>query len=227
MPDWILVCSLVILLAITTRTTLEKGFSQYREESKSFMSKIQEENQRNSENQQLLSDVEEEMNDPPKISEELNSILEQESKTPWDKVNSIASLVVVVTILNLLKGGGGNFPSPIGIECGSFWYWVVTGAVFVWIFYIAMYMRADLIERWKLKQRLNYKYCEGDVEWNPVNTIKYPSICIFAGFFAGLFGIGGGIVKGPLMLWMGIHPLVASATIAVRNYLQFVNFFSE
>ena len=32
---------------------------------------------------------------------------------------------------------------------------------------------------------------------------------------AGMFGVGGGIVKGPLMLHMGVHPLVASATCAV------------
>ena len=37
-----------------------------------------------------------------------------------------------------------------------------------------------------------YKYAPGDVEWNEYNTIKYPAICFFAGFFAGMFGVGGG-----------------------------------
>jgi uncharacterized membrane protein YfcA len=41
-----------------------------------------------------------------------------------------------------------------------------------------------------------YRYVDGDVEWSPAATVKYPSLCFFAGFFAGLFGIGGGIVKG-------------------------------
>jgi uncharacterized membrane protein YfcA len=45
-----------------------------------------------------------------------------------------------------------------------------------------------------------YAYKEGDVEWNERNTLMYPAVCFFAGFFAGLFGVGGGIVKGPLML---------------------------
>merc|ERR1712072_945282 len=35
-----------------------------------------------------------------------------------------------------------------------------------------------------------------------------------AGIFAGLFGVGGGIVKGPLMLEMGVEPTVAAATAA-------------
>lgn len=64
-------------------------------------------------------------------------------------------------------------------------------------------VREYLVERWRLKARLNYRYGEGDVEWNPKNTLRYPAICFFAGFFAGLFGVGGGIVKGPLMLEMG------------------------
>lgn len=64
-------------------------------------------------------------------------------------------------------------------------------------------MREYLVERWRLKTRLNYRYVEGDVEWNPRNTLRYPAVCFFAGFFAGLFGVGGGIVKGPLMLEMG------------------------
>ncbi len=38
--------------------------------------------------------------------------------------------------------------------------------------------------------------------------MKYPFICGFAGLCAGLFGIGGGIVKGPLMLEMGVLPSV-------------------
>lgn len=59
------------------------------------------------------------------------------------------------------------------------------------------------MQRWRLKSRLNYRYGEGDVEWNPTNTLRYPAVCFFAGFFAGLFGVGGGIVKGPLMLEMG------------------------
>ena len=35
-PDWILVISLVILLAYTTHTTLKKGIQQYKSESRYF-----------------------------------------------------------------------------------------------------------------------------------------------------------------------------------------------
>ena len=46
------------------------------------------------------------------------------------------------------------------------------------------------------------------------SQVLYPLACGVAGLCAGLFGIGGGIIKGPLMLEMGISPQVASATSA-------------
>jgi uncharacterized membrane protein YfcA len=55
---------------------------------------------------------------------------------------------------------------------------------------------------------------EGDIQWTSRATIIYPVICALAGFFAGMFGVGGGIVKGPLMLAMGVHPKVSSASSA-------------
>ena len=146
---------------------------------------------------------------------ELATLLESERNTPQDKVILLSVMVAVVVVLNLLKGGGGSFHSPLGIVCGSTSYWMVTALVFVWILGISLWCRSDLIAKYNLKKRLNYKYVEGDVEWNERSTVIYPSLCFFAGFFAGLFGVGGGIVKGPLMLQMGVHPLVASATCAV------------
>ena len=62
-------------------------------------------------------------------------------------------------------------------------------------------------QEWRLKSKINYRYQSGDVEWNPGNTALYPALCIFAGICAGMFGIGGGIVFGPMMLEMGVHPM--------------------
>lgn len=244
-PDWILVISLVILLAYTTHGTLEKGISQFKSETKYFeglkksaLVKAIEEDEDKGERESLIDRVKESEDNKPSAAEaglirdapekssiaaslpadtnpELLALLESERATPWDKVHMVTFMVVVVMALNLLKGGGAAFPSPLGIDCGSNGYWFLTAAVFVWVLSISLYMRNVLIEKWELKKRLGYKYQKGDVEWNPRNTIIYPCICFFAGFFAGLFGVGGGIVKGPLMLQMGVNPMVASATVAV------------
>jgi len=53
-----------------------------------------------------------------------------------------------------------------------------------------------------------------DIVWDENATIKYPLLCSTAGLAAGMFGIGGGIVKGPLMLEMNVYAPVTSATSA-------------
>ena len=44
-------------------------------------------------------------------------------------------------------------------------------------------------------QEAGYAWQEGDVEWTPKSTLLYPAICSVAGLVAGMFGVGGGIVK--------------------------------
>jgi Sulfite exporter TauE/SafE len=225
----------VVLLAYTTYTTLLKAKSQYDKENiaianarKSVLLKAVDDDVEMSEHVGLLSsegdDVEEEEGDfknsaecvltlPTRVIDELSELMEKEKKTPTDKVVILSVMVIVVVGLNMLKGGGGM--SPIGVQCGSSSYWALTALILVWIIAISLWMRSELIEKWKLKRRVNYKFLAGDIEWNEKNTVIYPSLCFFAGFFAGMFGVGGGIVKGPLMLQMGVHPLVASGTTAV------------
>ena len=102
-------------------------------------------------------------------------------------VNILVGLFVVVLAINLLKGGGA-FPSPIGIVCGSQNFWIANAIMLGWIILISIYCRAYLVKRFELKQKVGYKYIEGDIQWDDRSTIIYPGICCLAGFFAGMFG---------------------------------------
>ena len=264
LPDWLLTSLLVLLLAFTTWTTLEKGQSQWNRESKMFADRAKSLLQQAQdaevelaaveENKSLLSshaeeeeakkrdleqasssssgsssssssssgEVEGEGEGPSthqltKTSEEaeLAQLIDSERNTPTDKAIVLSGMVIAVIVLNLLKGGDKTRPSPLGIECGGYGYWGIQALVVVIVLIVTVWARNFLIEKWRLKRRLRYKYISGDVEWNERNTIIYPCICFFAGLCAGMFGIGGGIVKGPLMLQMGVHPQVASNTCAV------------
>jgi len=147
------------------------------------------------------------------IDPRLNDILEAERKIPVLVVLAILVLFIVVLSLNVLKGGAGK-TSPLGIEYGSLWFWLTQVIMLIWIFIVALMARLYLMKQTKLKKEVNYSYLEGDIVWDGRATIIYPAICSGAGLCAGMFGIGGGIVKGPLMLAMGVHPLVAAATSA-------------
>jgi len=143
----------------------------------------------------------------------LLEILEEERHTPAKNITTLLTLFAVVLVLNLLKGGGAH-GSPLGIKCGSPGFWAANALLITWICVVAAFCRSYLVDRYHTKAALGYRYVEGDIQWCPRATLAYPAVCCLAGFFAGMFGIGGGIVKGPLMLAMGVHPKVAAASSA-------------
>ena len=239
LPEQVLVIMLVLLLSFTAYTTLTKAVSMYKKESKALrerqpqrfekqseLTKLSKEKQQKAEDEAgeaLLEHMEvgsgdddylEEVDDPHAyMTDGLKQIIDEEREIPLGNVTVIVALFVVVLFINVMKGGGA-FPSPLGIECGSFSFWMSNIAMILWIFIILFFGRVYLIHRYHEKQRVHFPYVEGDIKWDEKATIVYPGICCFAGFFSGMFGIGGGIVKGPLMLWMEVHPAVASASTA-------------
>ncbi|KAK9843827.1 hypothetical protein WJX81_007905 [Elliptochloris bilobata] len=48
--------------------------------------------------------------------------------------------------------------------------------------------------------------------WTPRRLMRAAFIALIGGFVAGLFGIGGGMIMGPLLLEFGLHPMVSAAT---------------
>jgi len=129
------------------------------------------------------------------------------------KITSLTVCFVGTCALTVLKGGG-NFASPLGFTCGSSGFWVIYFGAVPWVLGFALYFRRLLVSEFEQKVRSGHTFVAGDVQWNSHNTIKYPIYCAVSGLLAGLFGVGGGIVKGPLMLEMGISPSVASASAA-------------
>lgn len=147
------------------------------------------------------------------LQAELDQLLEEERTTPMANISILVTMFIVVLTINVLKGGGA-FPSPLGIRCGSRAFWIANLVMLAWIGIISVGIRAYLVRRFEQKRRLSFPYVEGDIRWDARATIVYPLVCCMAGFFAGMFGVGGGIVKGPLMLAMGVHPAVSSASSA-------------
>ena len=55
--------------------------------------------------------------------------------------------------------------------------------------------RVHLLHKGAAQRAAGYEPHEGDVEWTPASTLLYPALCSFAGVAAGVFGVGGGIIK--------------------------------
>jgi len=221
----ILVVMLVLLLSFTAYNTLVKAMKMYRIESVQIARQRLKENELTSMASQQYADNEVEAEDElldnmekkmakmkefDMMDDDLKRILEEEKVAPRRNINLLVIMFVVVLAVNVLKGGG-SFESPLGIECGSAAFWLANTFMLVWILAISAWVRNYLVKRQERKERCGYEYVEGDIKWDQQATLLYPVICTLAGFFAGMFGVGGGIVKGPLMLAMGVHPKVSDA----------------
>ena len=236
LPERLLVVLLVVLLSFTAYKSLTKAVKMYNIETRHMRALQREDGTKTSELTRMVENDDEEeeakdsllenmelhegespgdsgMADVDMACEELKEILEEERVTPMFNIQILVVMFVVVLFINLMKGGGA-FRSPLGIRCGSNMFWAANALMLGWILLISLFARAYLVKRFERKQRVGYSCVEGDIEWNARSTLVYPVICCLAGFFAGMFGIGGGIVKGPLMLTMGVHPAVSSASSA-------------
>ncbi|EGZ30135.1 hypothetical protein PHYSODRAFT_353731 [Phytophthora sojae] len=126
----------------------------------------------------------------------------------------IVPLVVswlVVLVQSMLRGGHGA-PSIIGISCNSPDYWILTFLPLLILVGITLWVGYHLRLLNRSKVLCDYPFVEGDIHWIKRRILVFPTLCTMAGVAAGLLGIGGGMVKGPIMLEMGILPPVQSAT---------------
>jgi uncharacterized membrane protein YfcA len=69
-----------------------------------------------------------------------------------------------------------------------------------------------LVNRHEIKQIVDFDFVHGDIHWDSRSKMVYPLLFASAGLCAGMFGVGGGMVTVPLLLAVGVHPTVTTAT---------------
>lgn len=165
------------------------------------------------------ADAEEEIvMDAEKIAKRLYFLERDARQYPVEKLVCFAILWLGLTLLTFFKGGKG-VPSLIGINCTSPWYYVMIAFQFLWTFGFAAYFAVKVMRESVEKKACGYPFHEQDVVWDFPKTRFYAFFTFVAGVVAGLIGIGGGMVLGPLMLVMGIYPRVSTATTATMIVL--------
>jgi uncharacterized membrane protein YfcA len=218
LPDLLLSILLVVLLSIMGTQTMQKARSLHRKESAVLRS----DSTASSETAALTNSgtgygATKNQETPAAVntesSAELEEILQAERTVPTFSILVLVALFVVVLTVNLAKGGGA-FVSPLGITCGSSRFWLANLFILIVIVAVSLYARHLLVAEYYRKEHVGYQYVEGDIRWNERNSVIYPLLCTTAGIFSGMFGVGGGIIQGPLMLAMGILPSVSSANVA-------------
>ena len=200
LPDVVLVVLLFLLLSATSYKTLQKANKLYDKESEA-MEKAEKEAER------LLANGPEYGPDVAKPNYGSNGSLSPEPsfgednvRQAWLSAAQLTGLFVAVTSFNVMKGGPEEgSEETIGLAaCGVTCFWVAEAGIMLLILGFAGVIRHNILQRIE-----NGGVVLSEIEWNETNTIQYPMYAIVAGLVAGMFGVGGGIIKGPLMLALG------------------------
>lgn len=216
LSDVVLVVLLFLLLSATAYKTLQKAHKLHQKETEVFLSYrgLEESTKLLASSTGSMEDFKATSygDDPEGGSEGSDSepLMRAQGLQIRNSMMELTTLFLIVTVLNLLKGGPEEGGGPAGMKaCGAGCYWITEAGIMVLIVAFAAYERRAILNRIE-----SGGIVLSDIHWDERNTLVYPLYAIVAGLVAGMFGVGGGIIKGPLMLALGVNPQVASATSA-------------
>jgi len=99
---------------------------------------------------------------------------------------------------------GGSLSSIIG---DPFWASILLSATTILPMTACM-----LLSAYYAKSTLESKSALGSKPWGATDVAAYQLMAVFTGCFAGLVGVGGGLIFSPFFLVMGLEPAAAVAT---------------
>jgi uncharacterized membrane protein YfcA len=218
MSNTLLILLLLVLLTFTAYKALKKANKLHREESEAIKQKVNQ-IEHEIESTSLIKGKPAEELEYGTVAESVNGSNESSSsddlivekiQLAFQNAAKLTGLFAVVTLINLLKGGPNDGGEPLGLDYYGTGCFALSEVTMLSIIFIcSLWVRSSI---------LNHLDSGGpvmsDISWNETSTIMFPALAIVAGLAADLFGIGGGIVKGPIMLALGVHAQVASATSA-------------
>ena len=215
-PNWLIMVLLVSLCAYSGQRTVQQALKRRAKEDAE---------QRGGEYKSVATaDQDGEGSEAVEMQEKAASVelvaeQEAESKFPWRSFADLLRTWLVVMGLSLLKGGHGA-PSLLGVQCGTFGYWVVVLLNFPVLGLLSWLAGRALIGQHLRKLAMGYTYAEGDVQWDATKVRQYPSVVAIGAIAAGLLGVGGGMILGPIFNELEFLPQVSSATSTIMVFFM-------
>ncbi|RLN06740.1 hypothetical protein BBO99_00001068 [Phytophthora kernoviae] len=204
MPTWLLCILLVMVLSVTGTRTLQKAINARQKER--WQCGVTPESS-------ALLGIESSSIDTMKADIMSKPEIEPRVDVPWRKLGALVGLFVVILTMNVLRGGKG-FDSPVGIDSSSAWYHVLVALPYVFLICMSYFSLQNLGVTYQKQQSTGYEVKPHEIEWTSASIRYFPMLSLAAGTVSGMFGIGGGIINGPLLLEVGIDASAASAMTA-------------
>ena len=114
-------------------------------------------------------------------------------------------------MVNLFRGGS-SAPSIIGISKCSTWDWVLMAIFIVMCGILTVFAVHRARKEYALKVKYGKGLAQSDLHYNAKTVIKLFGVSFLAGWVAGALGVGGGSIFNPILISMGVPPMVSSAT---------------
>ena len=130
----------------------------------------------------------------------------------WDKLQFVLVPFLIMAILSILR------ESEMVSKCSSL-YWILVILFIIIVLLFDYFVIIHIEKEYSYRRTINFPYDSKDINWTRETIIKLCFIGFIAGFIAGTIGIGGGVVLGPILLDLGIHPIVGTVT---TNFLVLI-----
>ncbi|XP_048571470.1 sulfite exporter TauE/SafE family protein 3-like isoform X2 [Triticum urartu] len=193
-PDWLVTVLLIILFLVTSVKAFLKGVEAWKKETEAKAKQLEQSNEDTRYTPPPTGPNP--ASDTKKPTDEAVSIWKN---IYWKEFGLLASVWVAFLTLQVTK----NY-----VATCSTWYWVLTVLQIPVSVGVSMYQAAGLVQgKRALSSRAN-----NQTSPKAHQILVYCLFGVTAGVLAGLLGVGGGVVMGPLFLELGIHPQVSSAT---------------
>ena len=123
----------------------------------------------------------------------------------WDKLKYIIIPFLIMAGLSILR------ESEIVSKCSAI-YWILMFSFLAIVLVYDYFIYNHIQTEYSYRKIIGFPYDDRDINWTNQTIIKLCFIGFLAGFIAGVIGIGGGVVLGPILLDLGLHPIVGTVT---------------
>ena len=120
-------------------------------------------------------------------------------------------MLISLFIISLLRGSRGK--SLASIDNCSPADWVLLTILFLVTVTFQAFTTLVIVREQRIKESNNYAFLNSDIKWTHRKVINLSLASLAAGTLATSVGIGGGIIYNPILMSIGVPPMVSAATV--------------